>query len=68
MAFDIESVYRYLVPDILKDELRSVGVIGGISADVSRKLFYRVYKTMLILHTAPPHYGSPLLFHAPVQH
>ncbi|OBT90123.1 hypothetical protein VE02_00892 [Pseudogymnoascus sp. 03VT05] len=32
-AFDIESVYRYLVPDILKDELRSVGVIGGISAD-----------------------------------
>ena len=34
-AFDIESVYRYLVPDVLKAELRSVGVIGGISADVS---------------------------------
>ncbi|KAL5345573.1 hypothetical protein ACLOAV_009326 [Pseudogymnoascus australis] len=32
-SFDIESVYRYLVPDVLKAELRSVGVIGGISAD-----------------------------------
>lgn len=33
-VFDIESVYRYLVPDVLKAQLRSVGVMGGISAAV----------------------------------
>lgn len=31
---DIDSVYRYLVPDFLKAELRNVGVMGGVSADV----------------------------------
>lgn len=67
-SFDIESVYRYLVPDVLKAELRSVGVIGGISADVRLNLFYGVYKTMLISHTAPSHYGPSLLFYAPMQH
>jgi ubiquitin-like-conjugating enzyme ATG10 len=33
-AFDIETVYRYLVPDQYKDHLRTIGVIGGISAAV----------------------------------
>lgn len=33
-SLDIESVYRHLVPDILKDSLRSIGVMGGISAAV----------------------------------
>lgn len=31
---DIDSVYRYLVPDYLKAELRNVGVMGGVSAEV----------------------------------
>jgi len=34
-TFNIESVYRYLVPDDLKDQMRAVGIIGGISAAVS---------------------------------
>lgn len=33
-AFDIEIVYRYLVPDQYKNHLRTIGVIGGISAAV----------------------------------
>lgn len=32
--FDIETVYRYLVPNKYKDHLRKIGVIGGISAAV----------------------------------
>ncbi|TGO08998.1 hypothetical protein BTUL_0183g00140 [Botrytis tulipae] len=31
-AFDIDSVYRHLVPDEYKSELRAMGVMGGISA------------------------------------
>jgi len=33
--FDLDSVYRYLVPEQYKSQLRSVGVMGGISAAVS---------------------------------
>jgi ubiquitin-like-conjugating enzyme ATG10 len=32
-TFDIESVYRYLVPPRFKTRLREIGSIGGISAD-----------------------------------
>ncbi|KAL1859014.1 hypothetical protein VTK73DRAFT_7609 [Phialemonium thermophilum] len=32
-AFDIDTVFRRLVPDAYKDSLRRVGPIGGISAD-----------------------------------
>ncbi|KXJ92186.1 hypothetical protein Micbo1qcDRAFT_233487 [Microdochium bolleyi] len=32
-AFDIDTVFRRLVPDEYKDSLRRVGSIGGISAD-----------------------------------
>ncbi|KAM3066858.1 hypothetical protein ACMFMG_007004 [Clarireedia jacksonii] len=31
-AFDLNSVYRYLVPEEYKSQLRAVGVMGGISA------------------------------------
>ncbi|PQE12743.1 autophagy 3 protein [Rutstroemia sp. NJR-2017a BBW] len=31
-AFDLNSVYRYLVPEGYKSQLRAVGVMGGISA------------------------------------
>ncbi|KAF7877489.1 hypothetical protein EAF04_001166 [Stromatinia cepivora] len=31
-AFDINSVYRYLVPEEYKSQLRAIGVMGGISA------------------------------------
>lgn len=34
-TFDIETVFRRLVPDQFKDALRGVGPIGGLSADVS---------------------------------
>lgn len=35
VAFNIDTVFRRLVPDQYKDSLRKVGNIGGISADVS---------------------------------
>lgn len=34
-TFDLDTVFRRLVPDQFKDALRGVGPIGGISADVS---------------------------------
>lgn len=34
-AFDLESVYRYVVPDGYKGQLRAAGFTGGISAAVS---------------------------------
>jgi len=33
-AFNIDTVFRRLVPDQFKDGLRSAGAVGGISADV----------------------------------
>ena len=35
-AFSIDTVFRHLVPSQFQDTLRSMGSIGGISADVSR--------------------------------
>jgi hypothetical protein len=34
-TFDLDSVYRYLVPDEFKSRLRGTGATGGISAAVS---------------------------------
>lgn len=34
-TFDVDSVFRRLVPDQFKDILRGIGPVGGISADVS---------------------------------
>jgi ubiquitin-like-conjugating enzyme ATG10 len=34
-AFDLDAVYRYLVPLEYKSRLRAAGVTGGISAAVS---------------------------------
>lgn len=34
-VFNIETVFRRLVPDAYKDGLRRQGSVGGISADVS---------------------------------
>jgi ubiquitin-like-conjugating enzyme ATG10 len=36
-GFNIDTVFRRLVPDEYKSALRGLGNIGGISADVSRK-------------------------------
>src|SRR6516162_5283366 len=33
-AFNIDTVFRRLVPDQYKEGLRSTGAVGGISADV----------------------------------
>ena len=38
-AFNIDTVFRRLVPDQYKDGLRNAGPIGGISADVSAASF-----------------------------
>jgi ubiquitin-like-conjugating enzyme ATG10 len=34
-AFDVDTVFRRLVPDEYKAGLRALGNVGGISADVS---------------------------------
>lgn len=34
-GLDVDTVFRRLVPDQFKDSLRRMGVVGGISADVS---------------------------------
>jgi ubiquitin-like-conjugating enzyme ATG10 len=34
-TFDVDAVYRYLVPPEYKSRLRAAGVIGGLSAAVS---------------------------------
>lgn len=39
-AFDIDTVFRRLVPDEYKEGLRGHGGIGGISADVSLLLVH----------------------------
>lgn len=33
-VFDLNSVYRYLVPDAFKSRLRGAGITGGLSAAV----------------------------------
>jgi ubiquitin-like-conjugating enzyme ATG10 len=33
-AFDLDSVYRYLVPDEFKSRLRAAGIMGGLSGAV----------------------------------
>jgi ubiquitin-like-conjugating enzyme ATG10 len=38
-GFDLEAVYRYLVPSEYKSRMREMGVVGGISAAVSFVLF-----------------------------
>ncbi len=39
-AFDLDAVYRYLVPEEYKNRLRQVGIMGGISAAVSCPLSF----------------------------
>jgi len=39
-TFDLDAVYRYLVPPEYKAQLRAVGVVGGISAAVSPLLYF----------------------------
>jgi hypothetical protein len=40
-TFDLDAVYRYLVPDGYKSSLRAAGITGGISAAVSFGLPYK---------------------------
>lgn len=40
-AFDLDSVYRHLVPEEYKGQLRAIGVMGGISAAVSHEFCYK---------------------------
>lgn len=49
-AFNIDTVFRRLVPDEYKAGLRALGAVGGISADVStetRELFAQVNSKIL---------------------
>jgi len=56
-AFNIDTVFRRLVPDEYKEGLRGSGPIGGISADVSHNE---------TLPAAQPRYGDPLLLRTPL--
>jgi len=40
-SFNVEAVYRYLVPPEYKNQLRNTGVVGGISAAV--RLLYHTH-------------------------
>ena len=42
-AFDVESVYRYLVPPEYKSWMREAGIIGGISAAVGFQIVLSQY-------------------------
>ncbi len=37
-AFDLDAVYRYLVPPEYKSKLRAAGITGGVSAAVSSNI------------------------------
>lgn len=38
-TFNIEAVYRYLVPDEYKSKMRTTGVMGGLSAAVGLNVY-----------------------------
>ena len=61
---DIDSVYRYLVPEQYKSQLRAVGVTGGISAAVS----HLCSKSLQVsdIHVAPSRHRYPSFLHSPV--
>ena len=42
-AFNIDTVFRRLVPDQYKDGLRAAGTVGGISADVSQYMMLLIW-------------------------
>lgn len=51
-TFDIDSVYRYLVPYEFKSRLRGAGITGGLSAAVSIvSTLYNRLLTFPISHT-----------------
>lgn len=63
--FDLDSIYRYVVPEEYKSKLRSVGVMGGISAAVSS---VTRYNSWLIVSTKPhPITDVPAFFIHPCQ-
>lgn len=76
-SFDIETVYRYLVPDQYKDHLRSIGVVGGISAAASYPLFVMQDSNMttidmrtgqdLTSSSEPPNHRPPSIFYSPLR-
>lgn len=45
-AFNIDTVFRRLIPDQYKDKLRKLGGIGGISADVSLSFLLLLFKSI----------------------
>ena len=63
-AFDLDSVYRYLVPDEYKNRLREIGPLGGISAAVSPRPFL-VYVHIITRTSIAPSADRPsCLFHS----
>ena len=53
-TFDLDSVYRYLVPAEFKSKLRAAGVTGGVSAAVG--LDFCFLKTYILHFAASPNY------------
>jgi ubiquitin-like-conjugating enzyme ATG10 len=54
-TFDVNAVYRYLVPTEYKSKLRAAGVTGGISAAVSLETIDHFFSMKLELICEKPH-------------
>jgi hypothetical protein len=63
-SLDIDSVYRYLVPEQYKSQLRGMGVTGGISATVSNPDMENLRHSDKII--APPRHRRPSILHSPM--
>ena len=66
-AFDIDAVYRYLVPLEYKSKLRAAGVIGGISAAVGISIAVHRFKNIWLMQdTASSYHRCASLFYTPM--
>lgn len=64
-TFDIDSVYRYLVPSQYKDHMRTIGVVGGISAAV--RIVFHILIFGLTMQQPHPLTDIPSFFIHPCQ-
>ncbi len=65
-SLDLDAVYRYLVPDFLKANLRLLGVRGGISCDVSYHAGLLMSITKLTPFVVSSSYQHPFVLRPPL--
>lgn len=63
-SFDVDAVYRYLVPPEYKSRLRAAGATGGVSAAVSFLSVSFVVSTFLIQDLATSNNRYTSFFHS----